>query len=534
MAFDYTNAIPMTRAMSTLISGATDDTIRNQIEKNALPTVRMLFLTATDGTGNHVLYDSLADLANPGVSAPIETLVDQVMEEPTIKDAVRAAVAKMAAAYTILDAFGVMESQQKVAAAFEKQARADVDRLVKSPLLKSAAASVVKRANALAAETVMTLYMALDADPATKDLDVLTVDSYAGAQLPYVGAPEAGRFGLIVNGTAVEVTVAAGDTPIAIFNKLLTQVELLGSSWAPVALAINERLEMPGLFELPYTDPLSGTATSGSFSLSAEGGSLTLLPRSYEGAQDMVAATFYMQHRLEASPTEFAPGIKGLRYGISPRVNLLTLNGPHAVVADLSQGRSVTVTSSNDEEEGQISECFFFQVTDTGGVTAAAGSLTYQVNAHTLRTVAVPAGTDALGLARLMAEDLAAVAATHRVIGAVRPSTRITVNGTPATAPALSLVAFGIESELSRIVVALKSVPAGSAFAVVAPTTLTASLFDGGEKSVVVTTVINRVRISSSGAAVEEGATTPGDALVVTYRPSTELAAILNNFGKKR
>lgn len=436
----------MTRALSTLIAGASDTVVTDAIQKNALPTVRNLFLTATTGSGEHALYDTLADLADPGLAGTMESLIDQLFEEATVKDLVRAAVAKLAAAAVLLGEFGIIEGQQKVAAAFEKSARADVDRLVKSPLLKAAALAVAKKAALASANQVVTLFIAQDADEANIDIDLKKVPAFAGAQLPYVGAPEAGRFGLIINGLAVEVDVNEGDTPVLVASRLLTEFEgLTGSTKPPVSLAINEEGALTGSFEFEYTDPLSGDPALSRFSIQSEGARLTLVPRVYRDDQDMVAATFYMLHRDEDNPSEFLPGIKGFRYGIYTSVNLLTKYGPHAVVADLTQAKSVSVSNATDTATTGVSESFFFQVLDPTGLLPTSGTLSYQVNNHLTRVVAIPSGSTALEVSKLFAQDLAVTAATHRVIGAVRPSSRLSLNSTPASSPSVALVAFGIE-----------------------------------------------------------------------------------------
>lgn len=539
MAFDYTGAIQMTKALSVLIADNSDGQVQDMLDQYALPKIRLFLLTATDQNGQNVLYNSMAELSDTGAASAVEAVIDLLMEEQTVKGAIRKIAAQYAAAGLIVAQFGVMDSQQKVGTLLEKEGTRDLEKLVKSPLMRGAVASATTKVSATGniASINPTLYLALDGDETTKDATFKTVQPYAGAQLPYAGAPEAGRLGLILNGFAVEVTIAEGTEPIAALNQLLTAFEAAPGR-PNVSLAINERTGMSGSLRYSYNDPLSGDPTTGDFILTTPGASMTLLPRNYEADLDVAVATLYLQSRKSSSePTVWVNGLAGYRYGISSRVNELTLQGPHAIAADLQQGKAVSLGGSGSSGTGPdeaVSDSFFFRIEDPSGVTTDDGSLVYQVNAMSVKTVPVPAGSTPLEVAALLAQSLADNAADQRVLGAVRPSATVTLNGTVLQYPSLEMVAFGVETGISNIVVRLKSVPPGVDFALVGPTTLTAAYFDAYEKSVVIQTVLNKPKATTGTSNDGTGTESTGDSLIYDYVPSASLQKILTNFKKYR
>jgi hypothetical protein len=543
MSFDLVRATTMTRALSpSFLGGLSDADVHGALQDIALPLIRTYFLTATNGAGQPLLYTLLTDLGSTATSNNAESIIDSLFVEPTLADSIRGIAARLAAISLLSGNFPTLVALEKINARTEKAAMAELERITKSPQLKTAAAAALTRVTASSAIAGTTLIMlALDANASTKNLTDKTVSPYTGAQLPYVGAPEAGKLGMILDGQSVEVTVAAGDVPAHTLDQLLKAFELMASNIKPNAnLLVNEKVNLAGNANLTYPDPVSGAATTNSFSLTSSGATLSLVPRAYDPLLQVAAATFYLTSRDPNNTTNFIPGLRGYRYGVTPRWNDLTQLGPHAVAANLTQGKSThlsAATTAAGTKAAPLSDAFFFACGGTGGVTAAVGSLVYQINYLSPVTVAIPAGSSPLDVASLMSQSLSSLATTQRVIGAVRPPTSATPSGTPASAPSLELVSFVLESALTSIVVTIKSVPADITFAVVALNSLTGGLFDGREKAVVVATVVDKPRVPGLISANNLPGTDAGyrGAVVkVVHVQSPALAKIITAFTRRR
>lgn len=540
MAFDFTRAITMVRALApTFLGGIVDGDIQSTLTNSALPTIRTYFLTATDGANQALLYTLLTDLGDSGNADAAEAVIDALFDEPTLADSMRAIAARLAAVDLLRGNFPTLDTLNKqVIPQMAKAAMAELDRITKSPQLKTAAAATLaSRTSTTTINGTTLLTLALDADVASKNITTKVVPAFTGAQLPYSGAPEAGKFGMILNGQTVEVTVAEGDTPAQVLDALLRAYELQPDNTKPNAnLLVNEKLALAGNPSLEYTDTLTGNPRTDTFALSADGATLALSARDYEQTANVAAATFYLTSRNPADHNVYIPGIKGLRYGISTRWSDLTAFGPHAMAVNLTQGKITSLSSgssSSTKTTQPLSDAFFFQISDSGGVTTADGTLVYQVNALTAVTVTVTAGKTALEVAALFAQSLATLAADQRVIGAVRPPLTVAPSGSPLAAPSLELVSFALETSLTNIVVSLKTVPPGLTFAVVAPNASTTSLFDAREKAIVVKTTVNKPKVSGTSTTVD-GTTPAGNVITVVYTPSPALAAILGRFKRGR
>ena len=530
MAFDYDNAKIMIKALSPVLTDLEDETLIEALDLNALPRVRGFLLTATDGLGNHLFYDVLSDLTDAGAAAAMESLIDLLMEEASVKNMIRTIAARWAASWLIIGNGGTfikgeLDSSYKL----EKQASQDMDRLVKSPLLRGAVASVAAKAKA-AAKTEATLYLAFDADPDTIDTEERSATAYTGAALPYVGAPEAGKLGIVVNGRTIEVTVPAGDTPVLAMSRLRLAFESLGDSVRPnINLAVSEVESFSGQRRREFIDPDSGNPIFGDFAVESKAAKISFLPRNYDALQNVVVVTLYASHRTSADDDTYIPGITGFCFGSGTTLKDLTSNGPHAVAVDLEQGKT-TILAGAGGIAHNLSDSFFFLVDDDA--TADDGELVYAVYGTDARTVTIPEGSGALDLVSLVAQDMASVATTQRVLGAVRPSAPITVSGTSLTAPSLEMVAFGLEQVNARIVVTIRSVPDGVTFGVVPSTTQTADVFDAGAKSIVVATTLNRPR--AKAATQDDGtsdSTGAGTAHIVEWAPTPSLNSVLDLTG---
>lgn len=522
----------MVKGTSVLLTDVSDDKLQSALALGALPRIRMYFMTAVDGNGNHLFYDALGDLANSVNADAAEALIDLLIEESTIKNAVRKIAANFAAASLIASEGGsFIAGELSLSKILDKQGVTELEKLTVSPLMRSAITSAsTKLAAAIAApKAPAVLYVALGEDTSTKDIDLNTVDGFAGAELPYSGAPEAGVLGVIVNGVVVEITVVEGDTPVDALNKLFVAFEALSTNTRPnVVLALNEKANWIGSRKITFVEPISSDTVTESFTITTAGAYMTILPRKYETDFDMVVATIYAKSRDPLNHSAYISGIPGFIYGIAPTLSELTYKGPHAIAADLTQGKVTVLSSSSDSATADpVSDSFFFRI--DADTTSSAGSLVYRVNEHTARTVAIPSGSSALDIATLLATDMAASVDTQRILGAVRPSTSVTTQGTPEAGPSLAMVAFGLEADTINIIVTIQSVPAGVVFGIVQANTLTLPLFDALPKSIIVKTTINRP-ILHAAAVSTPGSANTGTTFKVTHTKSATLTKLLDNF----
>lgn len=522
----------MVKASSVLLADVADDKITEALDLGALARIRLYLMTATDGNGNHLFFDFLGDLTDAAKADEAETLIDLLIEEPTVKNAIRKIAANFASAYLITALGGsFIAGELSLSKILDKQGVTELEKLTVSPLMRSALSSATAKLTTGGAKVPAVLYLALGEDATTKDLDDNTVDCFEGAALPYLGAPEAGILGVIVNGVVVEVDVEEGDTPIEALNRLFIAFESLPTQTRPnISLALNEKANWSGSRRLTFNDPLSGLPVTESFTTISQGAYITVLPREYEPAFDLVVVTIYAKSRDPDDTDEFIAGIPGFIYGVSSALIELTYKGPHAIAADLAQGKVTALqsTSSDSATDSPISDSFFFRVEDNA--TEAAGELVYQVNEHVARTVDIPEGSSAIDVITLLAADLATAAATQRVLGAVRPSNAMTIQGTPETGPSIAMVSFGLEAATTNIIITIQSVPAGVTFGVVAANSLTLTLFDAAAKSVIITTTINRP-IVHGVATSDPGQSNTGTVFKVTHTQSTGLKKVLDGFG---
>lgn len=515
MSFDVAALRPMVRALSDLLGDASDAEIDAGVTLHAGPRVRLYILTATDSANAHIFYTTVKELAETSTSEQAEALLDELMEQASIAPALNRIVAALVAHWLLLSKYAVLDSQQKAAAFLEKQAMGDLDRLVRSPVLKTAVADVLQSTPQAKVAAPLTLSLALDGDDDT-------VDDTEGTISPVAGATEAGRLRVLINGTELNaVAIAPGDTPIAILSQLLTAFESLAEDERPNCnLAIAERQLWPGkLWRVTGSYP-EGTGLT----CLSSGATLTVLPRQYDQSQDLLVATLYLEHEDAGI---WKPGVAGLVYGTSGQLLRLTHSGPHAIATDLQQGKTTSLTDASSTKA--LSDAFFFEVETETGLTTLPGQLTYRVNQLAEQTVAIPPGTSAVGLANLLAVHLASQVNTQRVLGAVRPSAVVTRKGTPEEAPALEIVAYALESSVAQFVMTLSEVPAEVVFAVVARSSVTEPLWDDAAKSVVIKATLNKPTVSGQVGTPDQQ---QGDAKLSTYTPGPKLKSMLKQWGK--
>lgn len=475
---------------------AIDDTINN----HAIPRIRMILLSATDGAGNHIFWGGdLSDLVQTNASSA-EALVNAVMDEEIISFGLKRIAAAFAANWLLLSQVGIIESQQKIAYALEKQALADLDRLVKSPILRN---SITSASTKLTASSVSASFIiANDIDPQTFDLTVSpkTGKQFNGAQLPYPSASKAGVVKLWVNGSSLTVDIAAGDTPAIVATKIKNAFDeaalTITSTTNPfnANLAPDEIKLTKGYRYISYNAPVTGTQPPENFTYDYDSAKITILPHNYDFVMDTAVITIFFEHTDITGATK--PGINGLLYGVTSGSLGLTFNGPHSIASNLKLGKSVAaLTSSTSSSKILTSDLLFFKMNDSSvfSTTQVADKLVYNVNGVTDYEVSVPAGSTAMDVVELLAQSMATTGQTTALVAAVRPSTQFTVNGSPVTAPGIEPIAFGLGTSITKLILTIKQVPAGIIFGVVPPSSLTAGNFDNRTKSVSVPVTLAKI-----------------------------------------
>ncbi len=515
MAFDISTAVGMVRNLAG-VANPSDATIQSVLIQHAVPRIKMYLLAATDTAGAQIFYDRISDLADAATAQAAEALVDLVFDEPIISEGLRRVAAAFAASWLILNAVGIIESQQKIAYSLEKMAQQDLDRLVKGQVVTRAVESAFpKLPSVLGGDTV---YMALDFDP-------LSVDAEMGSAKAYAGAQEDGRITAIINGYAVQADVLIGDTPIVVLDKLSRQLAAAqAADLVNVSAAPAEGFESAGVRKHTYLDGVGAEQTV-DVTYTTHLSQIAFKPFKLDNVVDAAVITVYLSHRDPDNPGQYLPGLKGLLYGAIQNVQRMSKLGPYSAIVDLHTGKSASLsTETSGDQSKLISDSLFFEVVP-GGIPED-GEIRYRINDSATQVIAVTAGADAQGVVNAIASDLAAKAPTQRVLGAVRPASQITLNGTPKTAPGLELVAYLASSTLAKMVFHLESVPDGVSFGVVPSTLITQGNWDNQAKSVVIESPLRSARSMSDEPI--SSATPKGEVFNATHKNSSKLQNILD------
>jgi hypothetical protein len=332
----------------------------------------------------------------------------------------------------------------------------------------------------------------------------------------------------------MQVIVENGDEPITIMAKLTAGFDALDPTLKPnVNLAITESPPVSTNRNVPYVD-IDGNKAIDRFTFITHGAKMDLVRRDYDKTLDVVVMTAYLEHIDELSGL-WVPGIRGLLYGITDNVAGLTYNGPHSVVVDLHTGLATKSTVTDAELDKRIlRDTFVFQVSTLGGLTTALGDIVYQINDQPERTVPIPIGSDANNVAELIAQDLSTMLATQRVIGAVRPVTKLQPLGSAITVPTLELVAVAIDVVLAKVVMTIRSSPAEVLFGVSPNNAASMPNFDVRAKSVIVDCTIGRVTAAGTSTPIGGAIVPQGDILLVTHQPTPGLQKILDGLRDRK
>lgn len=512
--FNYTLAIPMVKALSLLTRDKTDQQIREALELHAIPRIRMYVLTAKDTSGKQVFYSALSDLSNSVVADKVEQLVDAVINEEPISSSIRRIAAALAASWLTIGDFSIIKNQQDMSSILEKQAMADLKRLTESEVL---ARGIEEALPGVISTSASVLYFTMDYDPSTYDSTTKTASQY-------VGVLEDGVITLSINGVSIPVSVSTGDTASVIVDSLAQAITAqVSGGVVNVTAGANEGPPVDMTRSLTSSDPITGLPKVTLINYSSNLSSLVLYPYRYDNEFDVATVSVSLAG-------DSGPGIKGLLLGRDADPSRLSEKGPYTIAVDLKTGQS----SYLDAIKSTVSDSFFFEMTDRSldsiG-TLEDSTLTYRVNGGLIQTVDIPQGSKPQQLVELLAQDLATKANSQRILGAVRPSTSITVQGTSTLSPGLSFVSWYVEKTAAKSVFTLLTVPSGISFGVVPNTLISASTWDGNAKSVTIPNTISR--LSDNGiAGVPEDTSTRGNVLTATHIPVGKLKDILDRFNE--
>jgi hypothetical protein len=492
---DLKSLIAMVRAYNVIISdptAITDKQISGFLTAHAFPRIRGRLITATDSTNKHIFYDNLGNLADPGAQSRADGLVDSVITDSIIKPYVWRIASAMGASWAINNIVGIIESQQKMAHELEKQALDDLKLLVTSPELSLAASQAAQKLDAVPTDGIPKIFMALDVDPSTYNATAASAKTYPAAQ-------ENGIARLWIGPYKVEAAITAGDTIPVIMGNIMNAVRTYQAANVPplakfnLVVGPNEGPLVTGqqYFEVPgAADPTLVAAQ-----VTTNVGWLSFHVYQYDQTIDSLFCT------LELLDKDGNYGISGLLYGVMEselNYQKLSRRGPYSVFIDVKTGQKGTSTGGADVlSGGGISDTFYFEVDNESGVMPTDGRLRYQVAnmvanpgaaplAPQPRYIVIPAGSTAMDVVRLLAEDIDSIGFQIKLLAAPRSPTTITVMGTPIKAPGLQLVPYRPSGYEDRIVFDMLEVPNLLRFGPLPSSMITNGAFDNKPKSLVI------------------------------------------------
>lgn len=403
----------MVRSTVIVLGEADTDVIRDCINQKVYPRVRSILLSAknanTRDEGINVFLlaaganKTFADLADTATADAVSTAINNVLGQPNLKDQFEQAMANMAAGFLTISQVGIVEQFYKTGADLISRADKDLYRIVDGPFFKAAVTSLVN-SQASDEASVVTLYIAAEADPTTYDETTRVVSLFPGAVLA------AGTWvcNLWIGSYKVSVPVTNGDTALQILYKLLTAhrakqltLEQQGLPLMNVAIGVNEgstsQVTANFMWSAGMVPPLAYTTGQAVGAMH----SLSLHALNYDNSIDAQMVTLEMGQAGVGNDLDTL-GIPGLVYGISTDYGKSTSMGPHSVLMDIKTGKATT-TASTKTSANMITDTFYFQVDPTPGsvsfwgqgVMQATETLKISVNKKDY-TFSVPTGSSDL------------------------------------------------------------------------------------------------------------------------------------------
>jgi len=499
---DTKQLIAMVRAYNVIISdptAITDKQISGFLTAHAFPRIKGRLLTATDSTNKHIFYDNIGNMSDTSVRDRAEMLVREVMENGVIKDYAWRIASAMGASWAINNIVGIIDSQQKLAHELEKQALDDLKHLVTSPELSLAASQAAQKLDAVPTDGIPKIFIAMGIDPATYN------PNDASAAKAYTTVQEPGTARLWIGPYKVEASIDSGDTVPVVMSKIMSAVRAYQAANVPplakfnLVVGPNEGPLVSGTQYIMYDDP-SDTPDKGPKLVSAQVttnvGWISFHVYQYDQSVDNLFCT------LEFLNSNEEYGIEGLLYGVMEselNYSKLSKRGPYSVFIDVKSGKSGTPASGGSDvlSGGGISDTFYFEINNTSGKLTEDGRIRYQVAnlvanpgatplAPQPRYVVIPAGSTALDIVRLLAQDIDSIGYQIKLLAAPRSPTAITVMGTPIKAPGLQLVPYRPSGFEDRIVFDVLEVPNLLRFGPLPSSMITNGAFDNKPKSLVI------------------------------------------------
>jgi hypothetical protein len=521
-------------------SFATKD-ILTSLNQHAFPRIRGRLITATDSTRKHIFYDDLSQMALPTVQARANQLVYSVMTDSIISDYVYRIAAALTASWRLRALAGQIKEQAHLGTELEKQALDDLEFLVTSPEL-SAAALAAKAKLEEGPDTSPKIYLALDLNPSTYNAQDNSVK-------PYLGANEDGAAILWIGPYSIAVDVHRGDTPSVLMYNLLAALRAYQmrnpppASLANIIIGPNEGPLVSGTRTIEVTNAVGQKAyVSGSAFINVGWIGFHVYQR------DPQIEAMYCTLELRNSQGE--EGIDGIVYGSTHLdYTKLTKKGPYSVLVDFKNDGKAGKPNPERQNGGvssNFSDTFFFTVGEkppavgsdypSGGKTAQNGMLRYQVSsvvanaslqdvAPQPRSIVIPAGSTALDVVRLIAQDMDSVAFYHKVLPAVRSPVPIQVMGSPLHAPGLEIVPYRPSGFEDKIVFDVLEVPSDVHFGVLPPNLVTNGAFDNQAKSI----VVNVKFVAGQASKLSPLSTLQGRARAVDHTMSQQMQTAFND-----
>lgn len=506
---DYTATIPMVRTLALLLASKTDSEIKDILLNQAVPSIAGYLMQAQNSEGQHIFYVALGDMADDVLANKAEQLVAAVMSEPLVAGYIRNIAAKFAAATLLAGgAGGFIGSQAGASERLEARAMADLKYLIKGDLVSKSINSALPK---VSIPETASIYFALDADP---------------VGVAYTGAMDNGTITATINGFSVSADIEIGDTPLIILNKISAAINSSqGTGAINITAGPNDGPPVLITRNISVTDPF-GVPNESVISYRTNLVSLDIFPFKYDKVVDVAVVTIQITNNTGGPAIDDSLGMTGIVYGTNSNATSLTQKGPYSVAVDLKTGKT---TPLDDPNKAIISDSLFFQ---SDNPTLSDDTFTYRVNGGVIQTVDIPAGTDVHTAVELLARDLADKSLDQRILGAVRPATKLTVYGSSVMAPGLSLVSIGLDKLYSKFVFTLVSSPKGIRFGVVPPSMIAGAIFDEFTKSVVINTTIGTS--ASYTQTQPDGASAlgkTGNSYVSTHKPSASLKRLLDLIG---
>ncbi len=514
MQFTDATTIQMVRDLNTILSNATDDEITPFIKTHALPRVRFRLLTATDTLGRNIFYGRLTDLANPNIQRAAELLLDKVLGNEIVRGGLQRIVAALACAWMTTQIAAQLEEQAKFAGKLEKEALADLDAFIRSPVLGGVISAV--SATVLEKPEYRSFGLALDVDPQTLDTIHKTAKQFSEAQ-------EAGELRFYVDGTLCKIDVRPGDTPSQLLRKLsLTTIQLAG----------NKQIEIISM-DKPHEAQLFGRVllsndVSYAVQVQAATSEATLQTRTNAGS----LATLASISLVKKVGADYRPGIEGLTLGYGSDFSAFQPALNPTILGDIKTGDFILPVSP--DHQFHQSDVLAFRTTaplEANSVfkyrisQVAIGTPTAPVRSNAEVSITVQEGWTSLDLVEAIAKDLAKRRSAQQVLGAVLPVIELTNNGTSTFCPALDLVGYTTEQEAEvRYMFEIKELPAGLETTLANRVYEAAVGFDSNPDSV----VVYAIQLGRTETA-ELSATANGSARAVNPVQSSQMEKALDD-----